>query len=206
MNDRLSVTLQPMRMADIQQVVQIDKISFPIPWPAHSYRYELTKNHNSRMFVLHPPGPTDSANGRSLRNLLGGWMEAPSPDKIIGYSGLWILSDEVHISTVGILPDWRGRYLGELLFFAMLRHSLRIGARITTLEVRTSNEVAINLYRKYAFDITGRRPGYYRDNGEDAWIMTVQSGQNDYHAQLEQLGAALFQHIDVIDKCREVAT
>lgn len=40
-----------------------------------------------------------------------------------------------------------------------------------TLEVRASNEIAQNLYRKYGFKAYGRRKGYYQDNGEDAIIM-----------------------------------
>jgi ribosomal-protein-alanine N-acetyltransferase len=45
---------------------------------------------------------------------------------------------------------------------------------MVTLEVRVSNSVAQNLYRKYGFVITGTRPRYYRDNDEDAHIMTVE--------------------------------
>ena len=40
-----------------------------------------------------------------------------------------------------------------------------------TLEVRTSNTVAQNLYRKYGFKMAGIRKEYYSDNKEDAIIM-----------------------------------
>ena len=43
---------------------------------------------------------------------------------------------------------------------------------MATLEVRPSNQVAIDLYRSFGFVVVGRRAGYYRDNAEDALLMT----------------------------------
>jgi ribosomal-protein-alanine N-acetyltransferase len=43
--------------------------------------------------------------------------------------------------------------------------------RAMTLEVRVSNQVAINLYTKIGFENAGIRKGYYSDNGEDAMVM-----------------------------------
>ena len=40
-----------------------------------------------------------------------------------------------------------------------------------TLEVRVSNIVAQNLYKKYGFKLAGIRKEYYSDNKEDAMIM-----------------------------------
>jgi ribosomal-protein-alanine acetyltransferase len=40
-----------------------------------------------------------------------------------------------------------------------------------SLEVRVSNEVAINLYKGHGFEIVGVRKQYYQDNKEDAYIM-----------------------------------
>ncbi len=68
---------------------------------------------------------------------------------------------------------WRGRGIGELMLLAMIERSIELGAHEVTLEVRVSNTVAQNLYRKYGFEVVGRRPGYYRDNNEDADLMTA---------------------------------
>ena len=55
-----------------------------------------------------------------------------------------------------------------------------------------SNTVAQNLYRKYGFEVVGRRPGYYRDNNEDAELMTLSGVYTaDYQAKLKALRAAL---------------
>jgi ribosomal-protein-alanine N-acetyltransferase len=54
-----------------------------------------------------------------------------------------------------------------------LREAAARGAKSASLEVRVSNDAAIRLYRKYGFQVAGRRVRYYRDNDEDAYIMTV---------------------------------
>ena len=92
---------------------------------------------------------------------------------MLGYAGLWLLIDEAHISTIAVAPEWRGRGLGELLLASLLERAISIGADVATLEVRASNLVAQNLYRKYRFTVVGVRKGYYTDNFEDALVMTT---------------------------------
>src|SRR5215510_9557432 len=46
-----SVELVPMTVDDIPRVLEIDQLSFPLPWSATSYRYELTQNPNSHFWV-----------------------------------------------------------------------------------------------------------------------------------------------------------
>lgn len=198
---RTTVTLRPMRLSDISQVTVLDRLCFPTPWPASSYRFELTQSTNSSMFVLSLPESDSGPNSRSLRAWLNQLHLFPSNgSRLLGYSGFWFLVDEAHISTIGVHPDWRGHHLGELLMFAMLRESIRMGASRTTLEVRVSNSVALNLYNKYGFEIVGRRKGYYRDNREDAWMMAVNSGSPGYGNWLREVGIASFKHLDVIDE------
>lgn len=198
---RVTVRLRPMRLGDVPQVVELDRLCFPTPWPANSYRYELSDNSRSQMFTLSVPGSeiTTHDNGLSnwLQRLRFGSVEG---ERLIGYSGFWHVADEAHISTIGVHPDWRGQSLGELLVFAMLRQSIRLGAQLTTLEVRISNTLAQNLYHKYGFEIVGRRKGYYRDNREDAWLMSVVSSESDYADRLRELGDALFQRVEFIDE------
>jgi len=84
---------------------------------------------------------------------------------------MWIMLDEAHITTIGVVPEHRGRSLGELLFVTLLDEAARRKARWVTLEVRVSNASAQSLYRKYGFTQQGLRKRYYSDNGEDAHIM-----------------------------------
>jgi ribosomal-protein-alanine N-acetyltransferase len=68
---------------------------------------------------------------------------------------------------------------------------------MVTLEVRVSNMVAQNLYRKYGFEVSGRRKGYYRDNGEDAFYMIAGPLNHAYRATLVGYGKALGRHLRV---------
>ena len=90
--------------------------------------------------------------------------------------------------TVGPAVDEAVRTLraGELLLLELIEKALRLEAELVTLEVRDSNQVAQNLYTKYGFEYVGRRKRYYRDNNEDAHIMTVEQVQlPEYRAFLD---------------------
>lgn len=199
---RPRVVLRSMTLADIDEVVVLDKLSFPTPWPARTYRYELVNNERSTMLVLEHDDPTvRSRNG----NGLGSWLkrfsgETLSPRNLVGYAGMWHIADEAHISTIAVHPDWRGNKLGELLLWSMIRRAIQKDARLVTLEVRVNNDVAQNLYRKYGFEVMGRRKGYYRDNGEDAYMMGVTPLDQPYRQQLVEFGRALQGHVRVIDR------
>jgi ribosomal-protein-alanine N-acetyltransferase len=93
--------------------------------------------------------------------------------KIVGYTGMWIIMDESHITTLGVDPAYRGKKIGEQLLVALLDEAQKRHARRSTLEVRETNAVAQNLYRKYGFVPAAIRRGYYTDNGENAIVMWV---------------------------------
>jgi ribosomal protein S18 acetylase RimI-like enzyme len=68
--------------------------------------------------------------------------------------------------------------------------ALGLGAHRVTLEVRPSNQVAHKLYRKYGFEFSGMRKGYYSD-GEDGWLMAADVGGNGYCEHLKELRLAV---------------
>lgn len=90
---------------------------------------------------------------------------------IIGYGGMWTIMDEAHVTNVAVRSAYRGRGFGELLLRELQQKALTYGSTAMTLEVRVSNEIAQNLYRKLGFKPSGLRPKYYTDNQEDALIM-----------------------------------
>jgi ribosomal-protein-alanine N-acetyltransferase len=195
------IQIAPMRLEDIQRVVEIDQLSFPLPWSSATYRYELAQNLNSHFFVALADGNGGPASGPGAGSAgpLGwlnpaNWFRPPpaplDPERpVIGYAGFWFVLDEAHISTIAVHPDWRGRHVGERLLVAMLERALDLNAVTATLEVRVTNERAQNLYRKYAFDVVGRRKRYYRDNGEDALLMTAEL-KDGYRAEMQRRLAA----------------
>lgn len=149
----LQIAVRPMGLDDLPAVMEIDRLSFSLPWPERSFRFELTGNDASHLLVAEMP--------------VGG--EA----RVAGFLGYWLLVDEMHISTLAVHPEMRGRGIGELLLQAGLERAWIQGADMSTLEVRPSNKAAIALYSKYGFDLVGRRRKYYQDNNEDALLMTL---------------------------------
>jgi ribosomal-protein-alanine N-acetyltransferase len=125
---------------------------------------------------------------------------------IIAFAGLWLMIDESHITTIAAHPDYRGRGIGELMLNSLIRISGDIGARMVTLEVRVSNLVAQNLYRKYGFREAGLRRRYYSDNHEDALIMwTEELASADYRERYAQLTKTLYARLDAEDVVPEAS-
>lgn len=164
--EQASWQIRPMREEDLEQVQAIDQISFSVPWPANAYRFELRENDSSRLWVAEEIFPGQSA-------------------KILGVIVMWMILDEAHIATLSVLPEYRGQGIGAALLAEALKEGIRLGADSATLEVRAGNLAAQNLYRRFRFDIVGRRQRYYRDNHEDALIMTAENLDARYLHWLE---------------------
>ena len=87
--------------------------------------------------------------------------------------------DEAHVIVIGLRGVDRRKGIGELLFISALEQALANNSKVVSLEVRRSNDAAIELYKKYGFQKVGLRIRYYSDNGEDAVIMTTPPIQSD---------------------------
>jgi ribosomal-protein-alanine N-acetyltransferase len=200
--------IEPMAEDDIGAVQAIERRSFTTLWSASTYRRELLHSASSRYIVLRasPTQPPPRAarqplGGRSFlrRSLLGQLVPrlfpppAPSPFPLVGYGGLWITESEAHITTIAVVPEQRGRGLGELLLNGLIDNAAEGRASWVSLEVRVSNVVAQKLYLKYGFRPAGTRARYYTDNGEDALMMwTEPINSAEYQERLAALRAALF--------------
>ncbi len=193
---------------DIDHVQEIEARSFRTRWSPTTYRRELRHSNSSRYVVARasqtppPPHPQQQSSESSRRRnglwqLLFAPFLAPTPaasqHPLVGYGGVWINLDEGHITTIAVDPHCRGRSIGELLLNALIDQAIELGAANLTLEVRVSNVVAQSLYRKYGFEVAGRRKRYYTDDGEDALIMwTEKLGSAAYQANLRTLRQDLF--------------
>ena len=160
--------IEQMRLADLPEVLEIEKASFRTPWPPHAYRTELETNRLATYLVARIEG------------------------RVVAFGGMWIMVDEAHITTFAVDPGWRRQGIGERLLIAMLDIAIARGAREATLEVRLSNMAARRLYEKYGLRPVGVRPRYYSDDQEDALIMTSESfAEPAMKERLERLRAAL---------------
>ena len=89
--------------------------------------------------------------------------------KIVACAGAEIFNDTAEILTFAVAPDCRRQKIGTLIFDKLIGAILRRGVNFIGLEVRLSNEAAINFYEGFGFQIVERREKFYLD--EDAWIM-----------------------------------
>lgn len=199
----MKLSVEPMELEDIPQVIEVDRESYTLPWPANAYRREILHNRNARYVVLRditdvdPSSVSEHEQRPKLPLPFFRWHRPPDdksarPGSIVGYAGMWMMVDEAHITTIAVRSSWRGRGLGELLLASLLQTAHETGAHRVTLEVRVSNDVAQNLYRKYGFHQEGLRRRYYSDNNEDAYIMTTGNIQDPaYRQELSGLVASL---------------
>ncbi len=145
--ERTPVVMADMQLRHVAGVLDIERRSFHTPWSERAFVSELTQNAYAHYIV-------------ALRGA-----------RVVGYGGMWLVLDEAHVTNIAVHPDERGHGLGERLLSTLEARAAAHGCRRMTLEVRPSNTVAQNLYRKHAFVTRGRRPGYYTDTHEDALIM-----------------------------------
>ncbi len=141
-----NIIIRPMTKDDVDAVYIVEENCFVDPWSKESIRKELKNN-------------------------LARYLVAQLDNKIVGYVGVWFVVDEGHITNVAVHSDYRGKKIGDKLVKEMVELCKENNIIAMTLEVRASNIVAQNLYRKYGFKMGGIRKEYYSDNKEDAIIM-----------------------------------
>ncbi|MDO4484306.1 MAG: ribosomal protein S18-alanine N-acetyltransferase [Clostridia bacterium] len=139
--------IRRMTLLDLDEVLEIENITFTPPWSRTSFEQELTRNVAARYLVAELDG------------------------KVIGYGGAWVILDESHITNIAVHPDYRGHGYGKQLTQALMQYLSNLGAAYSTLEVRVSNITAQNLYKANGFISIGKRKRYYEDNNEDAFLM-----------------------------------
>ncbi|MFR4985946.1 MAG: ribosomal protein S18-alanine N-acetyltransferase [Lachnospirales bacterium] len=141
------IQILKMTKEHIKDVHKIEEDSFSIPWSEKAFYDELTKN---KMAI---------------------YIVAKKDNEIIGYGGMWHVINEGHITNVAVKKEYRGKGVGSKIigaFIDIAKEKEMIGI---TLEVRVSNDIAKNLYKKNGFIMEGIRKEYYEDNKEDAIIM-----------------------------------
>lgn len=154
------LAIGPLTLTDLDSVMALESVSFPSPWTLATYHSELTRNSRSRYLKVWPaPAPGVGATR----------AEQPT---LIAQGGIMLFGAEMHIVTLAVLPDWRGRSIGEWLLLALLALGREEGAHTATLEVRVSNEIAMRLYGRAGFEAVGYRRRYYPDK-EDARILAL---------------------------------
>lgn len=140
-----------MRVEDVDRVLAIERLSFPLPWSRESFIREICEIDNSRLLVV----TEDEETGADL----------------MGYACWWEVVDECHITNFAVAPAHRRKGVADVLLGRILEDAKGRGLLRATLEVRLGNAAAIALYEKWGFTAAAMRPRYYPDNSEDALVM-----------------------------------
>jgi ribosomal-protein-alanine N-acetyltransferase len=138
--------IQRMSQEDVEEVARLERLCFSDPWSKSSFEHEL-KNRFSIPLVV------------------------KSNERIVGYSCLWKIYEQMEIATIAVSPEFREKGIGRMMMNWIVREARKRGCKSVILSVRESNKAAISLYRAFEFVESKRRKGYYRHPDEDAIIM-----------------------------------
>jgi ribosomal-protein-alanine N-acetyltransferase len=168
----MNVSIRKMTADDVLAVALIDSMSMALPWSPRTYANEVSVSH-SRCYVAEtvPDAPLEFV---APPNVLVESFTCPAGEPaVVGMLVMWLILDEAHIATVAVHPQVRRAGIGRLLMETALHDAAAEGMKSSLLEVRAGNLAAQTLYRDLGFEEVGRRPRYYKDNGEDAVLMTL---------------------------------
>ncbi len=148
-----------MRLSDLDEVMEIERLSFRAPWSRQVFIEELDRDW-AYVDVVRERGAPGARSGSRVR----------------GFSNYWLVRDEVHILNIACHPEERRKGHASRLLQHMIEFARRHACRYITLEVRRSNHGAVKLYRSFGFRPVGIRPNYYVEDNEDAIVMLLELG------------------------------
>ena len=203
--------IRPMQHEDIPQVAQIDREAFPDECmfrSQSSYKRDLSSPSIKYVVACTNDGDVSELNkeGIKRRHWLGQVFNNSnyihSSKFIVGFVGFWMILQEAHIIAIATISNHRRLGIGEGLLISAIELATLLDANVITLEVRASNEVAQTLYKKYGFQVAGRRLRYYSSDGEDALIMSTDNiGSISFQAYFQQLKRSYAQeHREILTK------
>jgi ribosomal-protein-alanine N-acetyltransferase len=145
--------IRRMQADDLPAMMAIERVAFRNPWSTELVRRELTHEWSTILLAEEeaPEGQT----------------------RLLGFSIFWLVHNELHILNVATAPEHRHRGVARAVLMATLQEARDRHCSVATLEVRRSNEPALNLYRSFGFRAVGIRPNYYVEEGEDAIVMVL---------------------------------
>ncbi len=145
--------IRQMTVEDMPAVMALEQAAFKNPWSPELLQRELQHEWSTILLVEEP--------------------KESGPPELLGLAIFWIVHDEVHVLNVATAPKHRRRGVARAVMDEVLARGKQRRCTLATLEVRRSNEPALQLYRAFGFRPVGIRPNYYVDEGEDAIVMVL---------------------------------
>jgi ribosomal-protein-alanine N-acetyltransferase len=139
----------PMQAGDVDEVHALEQSVFPHPWSRANFADSLASGYDA-------------------------WVLRDADGVLIGYFLLMYAVDEAHLLDVAVAAHRQGQGLGRYLLDKIMARARGMGMESVLLEVRPSNERALQVYKNYGFGEIGRRKGYYpahEGQREDAIVM-----------------------------------
>ena len=148
----LQLQIRKMQTSDLDAVMQIQRASFKNPWSLDLFRRELSHDWST---------------------ILLGELPGPQGLKLVGFLIYWLVHDELHILNVATEAEHRRQGIARILLSETLLRAREHKCSLATLEVRRSNQAAVDLYQAFGFRPVGIRPNYYVEEKEDAIVMVL---------------------------------
>jgi [ribosomal protein S18]-alanine N-acetyltransferase len=142
------VTIRTLQLRDLGAIEAIERDSYSTPWSRSMFAGELSKASSVCLGALED-----------------------DTDELVGYLIVSRYVDAWHVMNIAVDPNRRRAGVATALLERLFEVTAGDGRRGYTLEVRVSNQAAIDLYQRLGFQPRGIRRAYYTDNREDALIM-----------------------------------
>ncbi|MBQ3428735.1 MAG: ribosomal protein S18-alanine N-acetyltransferase [Mogibacterium sp.] len=152
--------IRQAKLYDVPAMARIERDSFEAPWSADEITRDVTAGGNVYVAV------------------------ALADEERAGYAEIRMIAGEGQIYNIAIAPEFRREGIGEALLRHLIDKADADGCKLVTLEVRSGNEAAMELYKKLGFREVGRRKGYYAKGGEDAVLMDLDLGKVEVEVAL----------------------
>ncbi len=152
--------IRQAKLYDVPAMARIERDSFAAPWSADEITKDVTAGGNVYVAV------------------------ALADDERAGYAEIRMIAGEDQIYNIAIAPEFRREGIGEALLRHLIDKADADGCKLVTLEVRSGNEAAMELYKKLGFREVGRRKGYYAKGGEDAVLMDLDLGKVEVEVEI----------------------
>ncbi|MFW9856032.1 MAG: GNAT family N-acetyltransferase [Candidatus Thorarchaeota archaeon] len=158
MTEQSGIIIRPFELKFLDQVKEINRICLPENYPEHFFRTVYSELPSG--FII---CEVDSqVVGYTMARLESG----------MSHFSLFHRAKKGHTVSLAVLPPYRRQGMGTKLIKESMAAMIAAGANELFLEVRISNQPAINLYQKVGFQIVKEIRHYYRDY-EAAYLMAL---------------------------------
>lgn len=152
-NQELKISISKASLEDLEAMLEIEQVSFSVPWSRKSFEAELQGNEFSVILAA--------------RSEVSPGLTRP----LVGYICFWLVFDELRFLNLAIIPTLRRHGVASQLVSRAMGLGFSKGTRRGLLEVRESNQAAQALYKKFGFTVYAKRKSYYTNPDEDAILM-----------------------------------